>query len=174
MLETPNQSSDPQTATLPTGASRFVRACLGLPVDRTPVWFLRQAGRYMPEYMAVRKHHSLLDICRTPDIAAEVTITAAEHPDVDVVNFTGSQRVGRIIGSLAAGFVLIPGMGVWKTLLNATLVSGVLALAALALAAATAGALRKGIASRPWTRPYMRSLAVGGTRAGSPSTSVRI
>jgi uroporphyrinogen decarboxylase len=47
------------------------------------VWFLRQAGRYMPEYMAVRKHHSLLDICRTPDIAAEVTITAAERLGVD-------------------------------------------------------------------------------------------
>ena len=67
----------------PEGSSRFVRACLRQPVDRTPVWFLRQAGRYMPEYMAVRKHHTLLDICRTPDIAAEVTITAAERLDVD-------------------------------------------------------------------------------------------
>ena len=52
-------------------------------MDRTPVWFLRQAGRYMPEYMAVRKHHSLLEICRTPEIAAEVTITAAERIGVD-------------------------------------------------------------------------------------------
>ena len=65
------------------GSSRFVRACLRQPVDRTPVWFLRQAGRYMPEYMAVRRHHSLLDICRTPEIAAEVTITAAERLSVD-------------------------------------------------------------------------------------------
>ncbi len=65
------------------GGSRFVRACLRLPVDRTPIWFLRQAGRYMPEYMAVRKHHSLLEICRTPEIAAEVTITAAERLGVD-------------------------------------------------------------------------------------------
>jgi uroporphyrinogen decarboxylase len=65
------------------GSSRFIRACLGLPVDRTPVWFLRQAGRYMPEYMAVRKHHTLLEICRTPSIAAEVTITAAERLGVD-------------------------------------------------------------------------------------------
>jgi uroporphyrinogen decarboxylase len=64
-------------------SSRFVRACLRQPVDRTPVWFLRQAGRYMPEYMAVRRHHSLLDICRTPAIAAEVTITAAERLGVD-------------------------------------------------------------------------------------------
>jgi len=63
--------------------SRFLRACLRQPVDRTPVWFLRQAGRYMPEYRAVRSHHSLLDICRTPDIAAEVTITAAERLGVD-------------------------------------------------------------------------------------------
>jgi uroporphyrinogen decarboxylase len=63
--------------------SRFVRACLRQPVDRTPVWFLRQAGRYMPEYMAVRKHHTLLEICRTPAIAAEVTITAAERLGVD-------------------------------------------------------------------------------------------
>ena len=66
-----------------TEGSRFVRACLRLPVDRTPVWFLRQAGRYMPEYMAVRKHHTLLEICRTPEIAAEVTITAAERLGVD-------------------------------------------------------------------------------------------
>jgi uroporphyrinogen decarboxylase len=58
-------------------SSRFIRACLRQPVDRTPVWFLRQAGRYMAEYMAIRKHHSLLEICRTPEIAAEVTITAA-------------------------------------------------------------------------------------------------
>ena len=63
--------------------SRFVRACLRQPVDRPPVWFLRQAGRYMPEYMAVRKHHTLLDICKRPELAAEVTITAAEKLDVD-------------------------------------------------------------------------------------------
>jgi uroporphyrinogen decarboxylase len=74
--------NNPATAAGANG-SRFVRACLRLPVDRTPVWFLRQAGRYMPEYMAVRKHHSLLDICHTPDIAAEVTITAAERLGVD-------------------------------------------------------------------------------------------
>jgi uroporphyrinogen decarboxylase len=67
----------------PAAASRFIRACLRQPVDRTPIWLLRQAGRYMPEYMAVRKHHSLLEICRTPSIAAEVTITAAERLGVD-------------------------------------------------------------------------------------------
>ncbi|MBW4026774.1 MAG: uroporphyrinogen decarboxylase [Acidobacteria bacterium] len=65
------------------GGTRFVRACLRRPVDRTPVWFLRQAGRYMPEYQAVRRHHTLLEICRDPKLAAEVTITAAEKLDVD-------------------------------------------------------------------------------------------
>jgi uroporphyrinogen decarboxylase len=68
---------------VPQHASRFVRACLRRPVDRTPVWFLRQAGRYMAEYQAVRKHHSLLDICKRPELAAEVTITAAEKLGVD-------------------------------------------------------------------------------------------
>ena len=72
----------PETAAASNG-SRFLRACLRLPTDRTPVWFLRQAGRYMQEYRAVRKHHSLLEICRTPSLAAEVTITAAERLGVD-------------------------------------------------------------------------------------------
>jgi len=68
-----------------TGASgsRFLRACLRRPVDRTPVWFLRQAGRYMQEYREVRKHHTLVEICKQPDLAAEVTITAAEKLGVD-------------------------------------------------------------------------------------------
>ena len=63
--------------------SRLVRACKALPVDRTPVWFMRQAGRYMPQYRAVRRRHSLIAICKTPHLAAEVTITAAEILAVD-------------------------------------------------------------------------------------------
>ena len=63
--------------------SRFLRACLRQPVDRTPVWFLRQAGRYMQEYREVRKHHTLVEICKQPELAAEVTITAAEKLGVD-------------------------------------------------------------------------------------------
>jgi uroporphyrinogen decarboxylase len=66
-----------------TGGSRFVRACLRRAVDRPPVWFLRQAGRYMAEYREVRKHHTLVEICKRPDLAAEVTITAAEKLGVD-------------------------------------------------------------------------------------------
>jgi uroporphyrinogen decarboxylase len=63
--------------------SRFVKACKAQPVDRTPVWFMRQAGRYMPEYRAVRKQYSLIEICKNSKIAAEVTITAAEALGVD-------------------------------------------------------------------------------------------
>src|SRR6202795_2915376 len=63
--------------------SLFVRACNSQPVDRTPVWFMCQAGRYMLEYRAVRKQHSLLEICKQPPLAAEVTITAAEILGVD-------------------------------------------------------------------------------------------
>ncbi|HKZ68682.1 MAG TPA: uroporphyrinogen decarboxylase family protein, partial [Anaerolineales bacterium] len=58
---------------------RFLRACRREPVDHTPVWFMRQAGRYMPQYRAVRERHGLLEICKTPALAAEVTITAAER-----------------------------------------------------------------------------------------------
>lgn len=63
--------------------SLLVRACKSLAVERTPVWFMRQAGRYMPEYRAVRKTHSLIEICKNPQLAAEVTITAAELLQVD-------------------------------------------------------------------------------------------
>ena len=66
-----------------TKNSRFLKAVRREPVDHTPTWFLRQAGRYMPEYMAVRRHHTLLEICRTPEIAAEGTLTAAEILRVD-------------------------------------------------------------------------------------------
>ena len=63
--------------------SLFVRACRRQPVEATPVWFMRQAGRYMKEYREVRKHYSLVEICKKPDVAAEVTITAAEYLKVD-------------------------------------------------------------------------------------------
>ena len=62
---------------------RFLRACRGLPVDRTPVWFMRQAGRYMPEYRAIRARHSLLEICAQPELAAEVTLQPVRALGVD-------------------------------------------------------------------------------------------
>src|SRR6202051_2166490 len=63
--------------------SLFVRATKAQPAERTPVWFMRQAGRYMPEYRTVRKQYSLIEICKKPDVAAQVTIEAAEILKVD-------------------------------------------------------------------------------------------
>ncbi len=63
--------------------SLFVRAAKAQPTERTPIWLMRQAGRYMAEYRAVRKRHSLIEICKKPEIAAQVTIEAAEILGVD-------------------------------------------------------------------------------------------
>ncbi len=63
--------------------SRFLRACRREPVDRTPVWFMRQAGRYMAEYRAIRARHTLLEICAQPELAAEVTLQPVNRLDVD-------------------------------------------------------------------------------------------
>ena len=80
-MDSAHRSADAAETIL--AGSRFIRACLRKPVDRTPVWFLRQAGRYMQEYRDVRKHHTLVEICKKPQLAAEVTITAAEKLGVD-------------------------------------------------------------------------------------------
>ena len=62
---------------------RFLKACRREPVDVTPVWFMRQAGRYMADYRAVRQRYSLLDICRTPELAVAITLQPVDLIDVD-------------------------------------------------------------------------------------------
>ncbi|HET6638976.1 MAG TPA: uroporphyrinogen decarboxylase [Gemmatimonadota bacterium] len=62
---------------------RFLAACRAQPVDRTPVWFMRQAGRALPEYRAVRERHGLLEITRMPELCAEVTLQPVERLGVD-------------------------------------------------------------------------------------------
>jgi uroporphyrinogen decarboxylase len=58
--------------------SLVLRAYRGLPTERTPVWLLRQAGRYLPEYRALRERHSMLELIRTPELAAEITLQPVE------------------------------------------------------------------------------------------------
>lgn len=62
---------------------RFLRACRREQVDRTPVWFMRQAGRYMAEYRALRARHSMLEVCKTPELALEVTMQPLRVLEVD-------------------------------------------------------------------------------------------
>jgi len=64
-------------------ASPFLRACYRLPTESTPVWFMRQAGRYMAEYRAIRQKYSLVEICYHPELAAEVTLQPVRALGVD-------------------------------------------------------------------------------------------
>jgi len=62
---------------------RFLDACRGKQVDRIPVWLMRQAGRYLPEYMAVRSKCTFLELCKTPELAAKVTLQPVDILGVD-------------------------------------------------------------------------------------------
>ncbi len=62
---------------------RFLRACRREPVDVTPVWFMRQAGRYMAEYQALRQKYTLLELCGSPELAADVTLQPVDALEVD-------------------------------------------------------------------------------------------
>src|SRR5690349_9928657 len=61
----------------------LMRACRREPVPYTPIWLMRQAGRYLPQYRQVRDHHPFLEMCRQPELAAEVTLSAVERLGVD-------------------------------------------------------------------------------------------
>ena len=62
---------------------RFLKACRREPVDCTPIWFMRQAGRYMAEYRALRAKHSILELCKTPELAAQVTLQPIDRFPLD-------------------------------------------------------------------------------------------
>src|SRR5215469_12491087 len=89
--------------------SPFIKACRREPVERTPVWLMRQAGRYLPEYRRIRARLSLLDLCKTPSAAAELTALAVERLRVDAaIIFADILLITELLGS---GLEFVPGVG---------------------------------------------------------------
>ena len=78
----------------------FLRACRRQPVPRTPIWMMRQAGRYLPAYMAVRKRASFLELCRNPDLSCEVALQP-----IDEFGFDAAILFSDIL-------ITLPGMGI--------------------------------------------------------------
>jgi uroporphyrinogen decarboxylase len=90
-------------------ADRFLKACRGEPVDATPVWLMRQAGRYMAEYRALRERHSLLEMIKTPELAAEVTLQPVRAFPVDAAIIFAD--ILPVLEELGFDLTFVPGTG---------------------------------------------------------------
>jgi uroporphyrinogen decarboxylase len=90
-------------------SDRFLRACRHEPVDVTPVWFMRQAGRSQPEYRALRERYSLLEIVRRPELCAEVTLRPVQQLDVDAAVVFADITVPLL--AMGVGLDLVEDMG---------------------------------------------------------------
>src|SRR5690349_9404620 len=95
--------------TTPPRDSAFVRACRGLPVPHTPVWFMRQAGRSLPEYRAVREGIGMLDSCRRPDLVTEITLQPVRRHGVDAAIFFSDIVVP--LAAVGVDLDIVPGTG---------------------------------------------------------------
>src|SRR3974390_371399 len=89
--------------------SDFLRACRGERVDRVPVWFMRQAGRSLPEYRALRQSGSILDAIEDPSIAAEVTLQPVRRYGVDAAILFSDIVVP--FHAIGFGVDVVPGRG---------------------------------------------------------------
>jgi uroporphyrinogen decarboxylase len=92
-----------------TTSDRFLRACRRLPVDRTPVWFMRQAGRYLPEYRELRGERDVLEAVRSPDLAVELTLQPLRRMDLDAAVLFSDIMVP--LAAVGIGVRLEPGVG---------------------------------------------------------------
>jgi uroporphyrinogen decarboxylase len=89
--------------------SPFLAACRNEPTDRVPAWFMRQAGRSLPEYRALKETHSILELCRTPELAAEVTLQPVKRLDVDAAILFSDIMVP--VAAAGARLDIVPGVG---------------------------------------------------------------
>ncbi len=95
--------------TSPTAESGFLRACRRQAVERTPVWYMRQAGRSLPEYRASRAGLAMLDACSTPDLITEITLQPMRRYDVDAAIFFSDIVVP--LRAIGVGIDIKPGVG---------------------------------------------------------------
>lgn len=98
-----------EAAAVPDDLPAFLRACRGLPGDRVPVWFMRQAGRSLPEYRAVRGGGSILDAIAEPDLAAEITLQPVRRYGVDAAILYSDIVVP--VAAIGFGVDVAPGTG---------------------------------------------------------------
>ena len=87
----------------------LINACLGKPVDRTPIWVMRQAGRYLPEYRAVRAKHSFREVCTIPELATEVTLQPIRRYDLDAAIIFSDILV--VTEAMGVPFEIVPKRG---------------------------------------------------------------
>ena len=105
----PHLTPDAHPARTATRESAFVKACRREPVPHTPVWFMRQAGRALPEYRALREGTEMLQACTTPDLVTEITLQPVRRYGVDAAIFFSDIVVP--LKAVGVDLDIVPGVG---------------------------------------------------------------